>query len=411
MHTLLIAIALCSTPQQEQGRDQKSATRSETPATNERTSKQIFSGPQPGERLPALKVKLLGEKEPVELVDTHGGKPVQVFFIHKVTRTAFSLMRPLARFASTQKKKNLRTIVVFLTDDPPAMDKQMQAIANYLKQDVKDGDLKVGVSPDGSNGPGIYGLNRNATLTVLLGKEGKVTANHAMGQPSLQIDGPKVAKSLGKLLGVPAPDLMTLSGRQQPTGRQMRDSVGPGKDPKLETMVLRMFTDRQTDEAIAKQIAEVEKYVGTNASRKGQLRAIAANSLLKRLSKVSNEPLRKKVVEWSKLPQPSMARRRSNGRQDPMIRTLIQPLIARDASEEEVVKVASRIVDYAKKNPKTRLEIGNICRRIIDANRLEMYGTPKAQEYMKQWAKDFKPAPAKAAPKRAKPAEQPSRKV
>ena len=250
----------------------------------------------------------------------------------------------------------------------------MKAIAGYLPNDVL-----VGVSPDGSNGPGAYGLNRNAMLTVLLGKDGKVTSNFAMGQPSLQVDGPKIADGLGKLLGVKAPDLT------QAANNQLRMRMKP--DPELEKM-FRPLLKVESDEDAAAKIAEIEKYVGKDRTKKVQLRALSMKLAGQRMENVTNTKVRAKIEEWKKPVRPNRARPRNN--QDPMIRVLFQPLIARDADEESVKAAAKKIVEYVTKNPKTKQQIGDICRRIIDAKRLENYGTAKAQEFMTKWAQDFK---------------------
>lgn len=67
----------------------------------------------------------------------------------------------------------------------------------------------VGVSPDGLEGPGKYGLNSKVELTILMAKEGKVTANFALVQPSVN-DTPAVAEAIVKQVGGKAPTLKEL---------------------------------------------------------------------------------------------------------------------------------------------------------------------------------------------------------
>ena len=38
-----------------------------------------------------------------------------------------------------------------------------------------------------------------------------------------------------------------------------------------------------------------------------------------------------------------------------------------------------------------RIQIGDIARRIIEAGKLEDYGTPKCQEFLNKWSKEFTP--------------------
>ena len=53
------------------------------------------------------------------------------------------------------------------------------------------------------------------------------------------------------------------------------------------------------------------------------------------------------------------------------------------------VEAAAKAVEEhanAKGNEAFRKEIGRIANTIIDAGKLDNYGTPKAQEYLKKWA-------------------------
>jgi len=71
---------------------------------------------------------------------------------------------------------------------------------------------------------------------------------------------------------------------------------------------------------------------------------------------------------------------------DDQLRSLLSPLIQKDATDEEVDAAAAKIEKYMKDRPAVRTRITEIATRIIDAGRLETYGTPKAQEYLKKWA-------------------------
>ena len=385
MKLILAAVMLTGFVQQDQKTEQNEQKREAKPAQRQRVepqrqqpvSKKMFSGPQVGERLPALKVRLLGEKEPRELVTSHNGKPVQIIFFHKMARIAFQVIRPVTEFAvKHEKEKNFRTILVFLTDDPPSMERQMKAVAGYLPKEVM-----VGVSPDGSNGPGNYGLNRNAMMTVLLGQGDKVTANFALGQPSQQVDGPRIAKAIVDLLKVPEPNYEAIKG-----GRNRRQQA---VDRKLSRMVNPLLGGDWTDEEAAEKIAEIEKYVGDNKRLKADLGTMIARIAPTGRSKmIPNAKVKAKFDEWKKLAPTRM--RMGRQKNDPMVRVLFQPFLNRDADEQSVTEAAAKIVEYAKKNPATRTQIGDICRRIISADRLEDYGTTKAQEFIKKWAKEFK---------------------
>ena len=83
--------------------------------------------------------------------------------------------------------------------------------------------------------------------------------------------------------------------------------------------------------------------------------------------------------------------------QDPNLRGLIAPVISKTATPEEVDKAAKALEEYLDKNPATKEDVGRIANTIINAGKLENYGTARAQEYLRRWAKEYgkkeEPAP------------------
>ncbi len=159
----------------------------------------VFSGPQAGEVFPPLPVKVvLGDQDgkDADLVKDADSKPLVVIFFHARTRPAYALTRKIMEFAATKSDAGLKSHVVFLTDDPTETNKWVNLIQKQLPKGAT-----YAISHDGIEGPGAYGLNRNVTLTVLVGNEGKVTENFALIQPQLQADGPKIMKAIVDVTG------------------------------------------------------------------------------------------------------------------------------------------------------------------------------------------------------------------
>jgi hypothetical protein len=257
---------------------------------------EIFSGPQVGEKLTSFQARgvfgdLAGKE--FDLVAEAKGKPVAIFFVHEVNRPSVGLTRLIMNYAGKRSKDGLHSVVVFLTADPTETEEWMKRAAHALPKDVA-----VGISVDGKEGPGAYGLNRNVTLTILVGKENKVTANYALVQPSVQADAPKIAKSIVEVLG-------------------------GGKVPTLAQLGVR---------------------------RKGK-----------------ND-------------------QRVN---DPKLESLLRSMIQQEATPEEVEKAAEALEAYVANKKALQQRIGAIAKRIIDAGKLENYGTPSAQEQLKAWAKKY----------------------
>lgn len=258
----------------------------------------VFSGPQVDEKLPAFKVRSVFDDaagKELDFVTAAGDKPLVLIFVHDVNRQSISLVRVLSSYTVSRAKDDLHTGVVWLDADATEAENTLQRIKHALTPQAP-----TGISLDGREGPGAYGLNRNVQVTVLVGKAGKVTANFALVQPSLQADLPKILAEVVKVAG--------------------------GKVPKLE---------------------EIEG-------------------------------------------MPAMARPMANApMQDPNLRGLLSPVIRLNATPEDVEKAAKAVEEYCAKNEATRAEVGRIANTIINAGKLKDYGTEKAQEYLREWAKEY----------------------
>ena len=185
------------------------------------TSKEnkVFSGPQPGEKLP-----------PLQATGIRGGaKDVTFDFIAKADGRLHVLLlqdesgvglRGLYDIAgvvdkiSKRSDKDLHISVMFLSDDPAAL----KQITQHVPENVL-----VGISPDGREGPGNYGLNRNVAQTILIAKDGKVLYNFAFTQPMLRPD-PYVLGAVGEAIGVEPATLEKWLNEKPAEGERMEDS-------------------------------------------------------------------------------------------------------------------------------------------------------------------------------------------
>lgn len=275
-----------------------------SPAVTFAEDEPVFSGPQPGEKLASFKIKnvLADPAREVDLIKTADGGPVLIVFVHVRNRPAFGLSNALMRYAVTRQKAGLTSGVVYLTDDPTADGDWMKRVrGNFPK-----GAL-YGISTDGIEGPGSYGLNRNVQLTILVGKNGKTTANFALVQPGLEADGPKIAKALATVLGDEKPADITKFG-----ARMRKDKKKP---------------------------------------------------------------------------------QRPNARNEisPELANKLRAVINKDNTAEEVDKAAKALEEFLAKDEKSAKRVGEITNRIIAAGALGRYGTEKAREYLKKWAKEYGP--------------------
>ncbi|MDP6444068.1 MAG: hypothetical protein QGG36_31405 [Pirellulaceae bacterium] len=330
----------------------------------------VFSGPQVGEKLASFEIVgvLHDENKEIDLVGKADGKPVAIVFVHGVTRPSIGLLRSVMTYAG--KQKGLTAGVVFLTDDVTEMTERVKRMSRALPKNVH-----MGISPDKQEGPGAYGLNRNVTLTVLVGKGGKVTANFAIVQPSLQADAPKIGNAIAAALGVDPPkaqEIIAVAG--------MRAAA----DPELVRLVRPMLKKDATDE----QVAEVKQAVEKLIQKRPRVRSAVAQQASGALRRGGDlTPAAKKVLnEWVK----KYTRRPApQAEQDPQLRSYLAPVIQKDATPEQVDAAAKKLEEYVAKKPQSAAQVGQICRRIIDAGVLARYGTERAQEHLKTWAKKY----------------------
>jgi hypothetical protein len=162
-----------------------------------------FSGPQKGEAITPFKIRgVLGDKagEEFDLVKQAGGKPIVMMFIHEVTRPSVGMARVVMNYAASQKQDGLHAGLILLTADATETENWVKRASGALPQGVA-----VGLSPDGIEGPGAYGLNRKVMVTVVVAKDDKVTANFALVQPSLAADAPKIIEAIAAAAGVKPP--------------------------------------------------------------------------------------------------------------------------------------------------------------------------------------------------------------
>lgn len=162
-----------------------------------RSAETVFSGPQPGERTTPFKILDLAppnEARARNPVQEHGGAPTVWVFVHTLERSLVPLLRVVDRYGA-ERKERLKTELVFLVADARAGESRIRAASSSLKL-----QSPVGLSPEGAEGPGNYGLNKECLMTLVLAKENRVVTNFALVQPGIA-DAPRVLAALAGLCG------------------------------------------------------------------------------------------------------------------------------------------------------------------------------------------------------------------
>lgn len=231
----------------------------------------VFSGPEVGERLVPFTMRGVFDAEagrPIDLIAKAGGKPVLLVFVHEANRPSVAVTRAVMTYAARRAKDGLVAGVIWLGDDPTASEQFLKRARHALPHGVP-----IGISVDGKEGPGAYGLNRNVTLTVLVGKDNTVTANFALVQPSVQADAPKILAEVVKLIGgkAPTPEELAAGPAMASPGRAAADETDPMLAERLRIVIRKGAEAAEVDRAAA----AVEAYVGDHEAARAQVGRIA----------------------------------------------------------------------------------------------------------------------------------------
>ncbi len=263
----------------------------------------VFSGPQPGEKLAPFKVMVaLGdnaghEVDPVAAAD---GKPTLLVFVHKLTRPGMALTRGLTAYAKSQSAQGVVSGIVWLDDDQAEAEAYLNRARGSLQFVVP-----VGVSVDGGEGPGAYGLNRNVELTILVAKDNQVAANFALVQPSVS-EAPMIAAELAKLISQPPPTAeeiqkLAYPGAAMSRQAKMRRGDGDSRKPapadgqrgELRTLMSKLIATDVSEVDLRAAVKAINDWVGDDKNRKAAVARMSDAILQRGLGSESTQAILK----------------------------------------------------------------------------------------------------------------------
>ncbi|MYC68562.1 MAG: hypothetical protein F4X12_19780 [Acidobacteriia bacterium] len=138
----------------------------------------------------------------VDFVSRWGDDPILLIFLHQLDRNIAALLRPCEWFARDRAEAGLKSLIVFLHDDKVFGERRMQAVVKSMGIQIP-----VGVSLEGLEGPGSYGLNKSVAITILVANDREVTDNYAIVQPGV-VDAPKILNAVSAHVGGDVEKLM-----------------------------------------------------------------------------------------------------------------------------------------------------------------------------------------------------------
>lgn len=230
----------------------------------------VFSGPQPGEKTTPFKVvEITGANVDQErdVIADNGGGATALVFLHGIERSMMPLLRVIDEYGAL-RKDSLKTEVIFLAADRLQGEEKAKAAAGSLKL-----QSRVGLSLDGAEGPGNYGLNKECLMTIVMANDNSVTANFALGQPGIA-DAPKVLEALAKVAGdAKPPTVEELNQRHMARNGGGRDGGAMrrgGEMPSAPPVDLAKF-DLNTEEGLR---GAVQALIGEVRSLRAELAAV-----------------------------------------------------------------------------------------------------------------------------------------
>lgn len=244
----------------------------------------VFSGPQAGEKTTGFKVlEITGtpsgqERDPIA---DNAGAPTALVFVHTLERSLVPLLRSIDVYGASNRAR-LKTEVVFLAPDRLAGEQRMRAASASLRL-----ESRVGLSLDGPEGPGNYGLNKDCLMTIVGARSNLVVTNFALVQPGIA-DAPPVIAALAALCGDPNPPTaetllaranagrgaMMARGQTNASGAPSQDPF-PGAvptDPKLQGLLRSFIRPTNDDARVDAVLADVKAYIQNDSELKKQAR-------------------------------------------------------------------------------------------------------------------------------------------
>lgn len=262
----------------------------------------MFSGPQPGEAITTFRV--------LQIIDPDTSKNVQIkpqetkttflVFLHEVTEPAMVLMMTLDWYASQQKV--LDRHYVLLNDDKS---KAEQRAKRWSSRSLFTNSQWC-VSLDGIEGPGRYGLNRHAVMTLIVAKNNVVVGNFALTQPN-NTDAPEILAALANALGKPKPSYEKVRAelaahrelqRKQRTAQNPVFKIAPSPEPG-RLMLAMIYRENINETDVQKASLKLTGWAGDDKQKNAAL-VKYCKTLLKgnfEINRYSREGLRKLVGE------------------------------------------------------------------------------------------------------------------
>lgn len=263
--------------------------------------KEVFSGPQAGETLPKLKVSAVTGDDAGKTFNALGDHDgPQIIILSGPNRTSIRGIIGILRLVATvneNSKERLEPILVYLGDDKNQLAENANRYLQYM-----NGDPTIGVSNDGRDGPGTYGLNRNVSMTIIVATDGKVVYNFPFPEGMLTPD-PHVLGAISEVIGTKPEEMRgwlirAADERARTAATNERNRTG-GVD--IRALLAPVLDKNASDEVIDAAAKKIDLILEGNKAAATSVGALASRMVQGNLENYGTKRSQYHLFKWSRL--------------------------------------------------------------------------------------------------------------
>jgi hypothetical protein len=340
----------------------------------------VFSGPQPGEKTTPFSVVELTNPNVDKLRDViadNAGGATALVFMHGIERSMMPLLRVVDEYGAL-RKDSLKTEIIFLSADRLEGEQKVKNASGSLKL-----QSRVGLSLDGAEGPGNYGLNKECLMTIVVAKDNTVAANFALGQPGIA-DAPKVLEALAKVSGDAAPPTVEeLNQRHMARNGGGRDGGGmrrgqEGAPPPRQPVDLNRF-DLETEAGLR---GAVHALIGEVQALRGELDAVRGGARPPQRPMARETPPQNQNPQADKDPFPGAVP------SDPELQGLLRRFIKPTNDDATVDAVLAEVREHIKDSAELKQQAIDGWTRVLHFG--DHYGTEYSRKVGRAFLEELK---------------------
>ena len=263
--------------------------------------KEVFSGPQAGETLPKLKVSAVtGDNagKTFNALGDHDG--AQLIILAGPNRTSIRGIIGILRLVATvndNSKEQLTPILVYLGDDKNQLAENANRYLQYM-----NGDPTIGISNDGRDGPGSYGLNRNVSMTIIFARDGKVVYNFPFPEGMLTPD-PHVLGAISEVIHTEPEQmrkwLVTAAEERTRAAAASQQNRTGGLD--IRALLTPVLDKNASDEVIDAAAKKIDLVLEGNKDAAASVGALTSRMVQGNLESYGTKRSQYHLFKWSRL--------------------------------------------------------------------------------------------------------------